>query len=318
MFSPTLSNQDLGMQRSTRREQAIERGIDAMHDLLEWSPASRQPAASGFMATRSRIDGTAPTRRVVFTGRFWISDEPVAAWRPLGAKELEQRPLRPVSELDQLRQSALVATGDSVPAVRRAKSFDQLSLEPLELSDTDPEESSLGMVSRLELKVEVVSFTRPTPQASGVSTGRVLAVSENYAAQDLGNNRVVIHENKNLDRALQPGDKVTMDYQGGKAKVYDGLMHDINIQADWMPKDQQAFLRMSMLDALSSLKVPQGDDKLLQEAMRYALESTAKFFGASESRLRRADIQLSVNDKKAVVKPDGGLQPVPLARTPRP
>lgn len=318
MFSPTLSPQDLGMQRTTRRDQAIERGIDAMHDLLEWSPPTRQPAAAGFMATRSRIDASSPTRRVVFTGRFWMSDEPVAAWRPMSTKELEALPHRPVSHLDKLCQSALVASGQSAPAVQRARTFDQLSLEPLELSLADPEQSALSTVTRLELKVEVVSFARPADKANGLSTGRVLAVTENFCAQETGVNRVVIHENKNLDRPLRPGDKVTMDYQDGKATVYDGLMHDINIEADWMPKDQQAFLRMSMLDALSALKVPQGDDKLLQEAMRYALECTAKFFGASETRLRRADIQLSVNSKKAVVKPDGALQPVPLSRGPRP
>jgi hypothetical protein len=149
-----------------------------------------------------------------------------------------------------------------------------------------------------------VRFSRPTAGASGVSTGRVLAVSENYAAQDLGGNHVVIHENKNLDRRLAAGEKVTLGYENGKAVVYDGLAHDVNIVASWMPKEQQAYLRMVMLDALSMMKEPQGDDERLRDAMRYALESTANFFGLGDTKLRRADIKLVVNEMATSIKPD--------------
>jgi len=162
----------------------------------------------------------------------------------------------------------------------------------------------------------VVRFMRPTPDAGGVSTGKVLAVSENYSAQSIGGNDVVIHENAKLDRQVLPGEKVTMHYANGTGAVYDGLVHDINISAGWMPKEQQSYLRMSMLDALSMMTAPQDDDERLRDAMRYALESTAKFFGLSETKLLRADINLVVNEKKSVIKAEGPGVEVRRARQP--
>jgi hypothetical protein len=98
---------------------------------------------------------------------------------------------------------------------------------------------------------------------------------------------------------------VTLAYDNGKATIYDGLAHDVNIVASWMPQDQQGYLRMALLDALSMMKAPQDNDEKLREALRYALESTQSFFGAGETKLHRADIKLVVNEKATVVKPDG-------------
>jgi hypothetical protein len=314
MFAPTLSD-SLGM---TRRDFAIERGADALHDLLEWSPPKRTPASTGIFNTRERLESDSLTRRVLFTGKFWMADEKPAAWRPVSPNELIQSPFKPVSDLARradaagtaLRalgqgRGALIEAGKPLPAAKKATSFDELLLEPLDAAGGDAELSTVGQLAQMELRVEVVRFTKPAANATGASTGRVLAVSENYSAQSVGGNNVVIHQNKNLDRALAAGQNVTLAYENGKASVFDGVSHDVNIVASWMPQEQQAYLRMVMLDALSMMKTPQDDDERLRDAMRYALESTANFFGASDSRLRRADIKLVVNEKVTVVKPDG-------------
>jgi hypothetical protein len=327
MFSPSLDSDSLGM---TRRDVAMARGADAIHDMLEWAPPARTPASTGFFATREKLEPKALTRRVVFTGNFWMSDEPVAAWRQLSSADIIQSPFRPVSALATKAQESgfelraagrrgeLIEAGKPLPVAKKAaSSFDELSLVPLDGS-SDAELNSVTKLAGLELRVEVVRFSKPAAGASGVSTGRVLAVSENYAAQDLGGNHVVIHENKNLDRQLTAGETVTMGYEGGKAVVYDGLAHDVNIVASWMPKEQQAYLRMVMLDALSMMKAPQADDERIRDAMRYALESTANFFGLGDTKLRRADIKLVVNEQSMTVRPDGAQAEVrsPTARRP--
>lgn len=311
MFSPSIGDSPLS---SARRDHAIERGIDAMHDLLEWRPPTEAPKQPATYMARDRIGPRTVARRVLFTGKFWMSDEPVAAWRGVTKTDMVKSPYRQLSHLAQLHDSTLVPAGAQAPVAPKARSFDELSLEPIAKDARDAELSSLQQLSKLELRVEIVRFSKPKADANGVSTGKVLAVSENYSAQAVGRDHVVIHENANLDRQLQAGERVTTAYKDGKATVYDGIAHDINVQASWMPKEQQAYLRMVMFDALSMMDAPQNDDERLMDAMRYALESTANFFGVSESKLRRADIQLVVNEKEAVVP---GTEPAPArARKP--
>lgn len=315
--SPSLSASPL---TSGRREQAAARSADATHSLLEWAPVSRPPAQSGFVAARSTINHQAATKRVLFTGGFWMTDEPVAAWRPVSKTSDLEKPFRPVSALQgELIERKVVKPGAS-PA---ARTFDELALVAID-SDlkANGEVGALQQLSSMELRVEVVRFMKPAPDATGVSTGRVLAVSENFSAQDIGNNKVLIHENASLDRTLAPGEKVTMGYNGGKATVYDGLAHEINIHAPWMPREQHNYMRMVMLDALSMMKDPMSDDDRLKGAMKYALESTASFFGVDQSRVRMAEIKLEVNDVKAPVyapaTPSQSLAAVPEPRRPQP
>ena len=330
MFAPTLQSKPLGI---SRQDNAINRGADAIYDALEWQPTVRLPAAPGIQMTRERLEANIVARRVLFTGRFWMADEPVAAWRAPTTADAAQRPFRPVSQLaaraieaGQPLKAAGACRGELIPqgkfaapAPKNASCYSELALAPLDGAAADLELASVNKLTLRELRVEVVKFLKPAPHADGVVTGRVLAVSENYSAQDIGGNRVVVHDNKSLDRPVSPGDKVTMTYEGGKASVYDGLLHDINIVADWMPAEHQGYLRMVMLDALSMMKEPQSEEQRLQDAMRYALESTANFFGLSETKLRAAEINLVVNEQASVYKAEGdtadGRAP---ARTPRP
>ncbi|MFK4705731.1 hypothetical protein ABIC83_002570 [Roseateles asaccharophilus] len=317
----------------SRREAAMDRGADAMDDLLGWAPPSRSPSKPGVYGTRDRISHQALTRRVVFAGHFWMQDEPVAAWRQLSSKELENQPYRPVSQIPTASNvvrnplkytSALLSHGQDAkeltPPKKIASSFEELSLEPMEGSSGNyaagGEVATIAHMAQLELRIDVVRFVKPTDGANGASTGKIVAVSENYAAQSIGGDQVVIHENANLDRRVAPGEKVTMNYVDGRGTVYDGLAHDVNITADWMPKDQQAYLRMVMLDTLSQMTAPQDDDDRLRDAMRLALESTANFFGLSETKLKRADIQLAVNDKRSTIKAEEPDASVRRARHP--
>lgn len=313
MFSPSMGNGPLGAPQ-TRKDAAIERGADAIHDLLEWQPPTKTPLP-GFHQTRSRVEPGARTSRILFTGRFWMSEAPVALWRNPTRQEDATYAAKSVSSL----VSRLVEAG-SEPVKPVSKGLSELSLVPLD-GEPDLELATLNKLAGLELRVEVVRFQKPAPGASGLSTGKVLAVSENYSAQQHGANQVVVHENKNLERRLVAGEAVTLAYTGGKAAVYDGIAHDINVNAPWMPNDQKAFLRMVMFDALAAMTTPQSDDDRLRDALRYALESTAKHFGASESKLRRADIHLVVNERQAVLKSppqQEATQGAPRARRPGP
>lgn len=324
-MNPSLSTSPLGIEPQTRRAQANERSADAVMSLMEWAPASRPPAKDDFYAVRDKIEPGAATRHVVFTGGFWLSDTPPAAHRAIQRNNAMEAPFVPVSALAaQLIER--VAAKPAAP-LAKAKSFDELALEPMDFGGDESKQreiESLQKVSSLELKIEIVRFNRPAPNASGVSTGRVLAVSENFSAQDVGARGVVIHENANLDRKVAPGQAVTLSYDNGKATVFDGLFHDVRIDAPWMGKDQANYLRMVMLDALSMLKAPQHDDQRLKAALTFALQSTAEFFGVQETRLRAAEIQLSVNDVNmrpeaaAAVKPLAQTNPLAAMRSPRP
>lgn len=295
MYSPSLSDNNLGI---SRRDLAQSRGADAVHGMLEWQGDNRKPSVAGFFASRDKIEAHSLTRRVLFAGNFWMAEQPVAAWRPLTESAVDKRAsLQTVSAM----LGVLTEKGSVPPAGPKAKSFNELSLEPMD-GPAGLELQSLQRIAGLELRVEVVKFAKPTAGANGVSTGRVMAVSENYAAQHIGDNKVVVHEHKNLSRPLVAGEDASLAYEGGKATVYGGIAHDINIVAPWMPNDQKAYMRMVMFDALSAMTAPQSDDEKLRDAMRYALESTANFFGLQETKLRRADINLVVNEKSATIK----------------
>lgn len=317
--NPSLSSSPL----SARQDQAASRGVDAVLNMMEWAPPHRKPASSGHFVTRSAISAAAISTRVLFTGNFWMTDAPVAAWRPIAEKSAFEKPFRPVAglhhsemsllpkeqhydakaEQDKNRnaairmQSQLVESKFStINAPARARTFDECALVPID-GELSPELASVKKLAELELRVEVIRFLKPQPGSAGISSGKVLAISENYSAQQHGKQGVVVHENRNLDRAVAPGELVTMSYDSkGSATVFDGLAHDIRIDAAWMDQDQKNYMRMVMLDALSMIHEPMEDDLRLKAAMQYALESTAKFFGLEQSRLRLAEIELSINE----------------------
>jgi len=305
----------------SRREASMDRSADAIHGLLEWMPVNSPPSTDGFKATRHAIVPGVRTIRTLFAGGFWMSDAPVAAWRQIDTASTLEQPFKPVSVL---HGQLIERDSDNKVQHAKARTFDELSLVPLsETTKSNNEVQALTQLAAMELRVEVVRFLKPDPQSAGITSGRVLAVSENYSAQDIGKNNVVIHDNSALERKVSPGEKVTMSYKAGSASVFDGLAHEINIHAPWMPREQHNYLRMVMLDSISMITEPMDDDARLKSAMRFALESTANFFGLEESRLRVADIKLDLNEIKAPSFAEGAIpaiEPGPAAglRKPRP
>ncbi len=317
--NPSLSSSPL----SARQDQAASRGVDAVLNMMEWAPPHRKPASSGHFVTRSAISAAAISTRVLFTGNFWMTDAPVAAWRPVSETSAFEKRFRPVAGLhhsemrlqskdqhfdpqaakekqsiaaSQMRSQLVESKFSTINAPAKANSFDELALVPIE-GELSPELASVKKLAELELRVEVIRFLKPQAGSTGISAGKVLAVSENYSAQQIGKQGVVVHENKSLDRAVAPGELVTMSYDSnGSATVFDGLAHDIRIDAPWMDQDQKNYMRMVMMDALSMIQEPMEDDLRLKAAMQYALESTANFFGLEQSRLRLAEIELSINE----------------------
>ena len=313
--SPTLSPTPL----SARQEQAVSRGVDGVLSMMEWAPPERKPASAGFFVTRPELKASAVSTRVLFTGNFWMTDKPVAAWRSLSLSSPLEKPFRPVSTLVKkglelaeqgsntsikpVKATNAMGAGELVQtrvatqnAPKKAFSFEDLALEPIE-GDLNPELASVKKLAELEMRVEVIRFLKPAAKSTGVSSGRVLAVSENFSAQQVGAQDIVVHNNVALDRIVAPGELVTLHYdESGKANVYEGLLHDINIDAPWMAKDQNNYMRMVMMDALSMINAPMSDDDRLRAAMQYALESTVNFFGLEESRLRLAEIELTINE----------------------
>jgi hypothetical protein len=313
MFTPSLGGGPLtgGDFNMTRREHAQERTADLMAFGLDWAPPVRKPQP-GFVMTRERIESNSLTRRVLFTGNFFMTDAPVAAWRPESPSEQTRRAGKTVGGM----KGVLTEKGAAPPPTQKSSDpFAGLSLVPI---DNDPglELQSLQTTAGLELRIEVIKFSKPAANATGVTTGKMLAVSENYSAQHVGGNNVIVHENANLSRSVQPGEKVTLGYENGKATVFDGLAHDINISASWMPTDQKAYLRMVMFDALSQMTAPQNEDEKLRDALRFALESTANYFGLQETHLKKADICLVVNEKATVVKATNPELAAPSRRHP--
>lgn len=293
-MSPTLSLSPLSGAPSTRRENAHER---RMTDLMAWSPSGSAPKEPGFYATRSKIDASAVSSRILFTGNLWMTGEPVAAWRPIAEGNPLEKRFRPVSTLHSELIERKIA-GLNAPA--KAKVFEDLALEPLD-GDIGAELDSVKQLARLELKVQVINFLKPAVGAKGTTSGRMLAVSENFSAQDVGNASVVIHENVSMSREVKPGELVTMSYDGkGKATVFEGLAHEINIEAPWLSSEQSMWLRMAMFDALQMLEQPMADDEKLKEAMRMAIHSTVNAYPELAPKFERhsdaVQIELTINE----------------------
>lgn len=257
------------MEIRSRLEVANERRAED-----DWQPADRTPAAAMWVTVKSSHANAAPVRRVLFNGRYFLTREAFSSWKPCPTDE------RPVS--------ALVDDGIDV-----IDGLEVLELEPMTAFD---EAASLAEIARLELKVEVVKLFRPGDEAFGALSGKVLATSKNFAAQLIGDNAVVIHEQNKLSRRVQNGEQVTLNYAGGRAEVLNGVFFDVNITAPFLSVEQRGWMRMQMIEALCGVEGADQDDAMIREALRYALDKTSQMFGLEKSRLDVAKINLSVVD----------------------
>lgn len=245
-----------------------------------WAIVRDTPAvspANEFKARTAAPDDTQSQRRVLFNGRFWMTRDAFESWRPCPPGE-------------QSVTALLANTPDNKLSV----------IDGLEGFDFEEQESSemstLAELARLQLSVEVVRLYKPGQDAGGAVSGEILAVSRSYAAQSLGGNGVLIHDQSKLDRRLSPGERVTVNYEGGKAKVFNGAYYDVIVASSFLSSAQIGWLRMKMIEALSSVEGADQDDELIKEALHYALDKTAEVFGVIRNELPRSDIKLTVKD----------------------
>lgn len=246
-------------------------------------------------------------RRVLFTGKSWMSETPVAAWRPTTKQENVNRQGMGVGMM-----YGLLAEIGNVPAGVNAKCFHALAVIPMDGS-ASLELQSLQILSDLRSNGAAARFSLAAPDAVGVATGRVLAVSEHYAAQQVGKDRVVFHEQKNLSRPLTEDEDASLSYEDGKAMVFAGIAHDVHIDAPWMLGNEKAYMRTVLFNALASMKAPESDVKKLRDATRYSFEAMADFFGLKEPTLRHADIHVVVNKKATTLVSNAAPAAVPVS-----
>ena len=239
----------------------------------EWLSADEQPKSPMWVQVRSSHENATPLKRILFNGRYFMTREPFSAWKACPEGEL------PVSSLVESRGVSVLQ-----------------GLEVLELEDTPDELGSIAELARMELKVDVVRMFRPGDDAAGALSGRVLATSKMYAAQQIGDDSVVIHEQSKLDRRVHNGETVTLDYANGRAKVYNGVFFDVNINAPFLTAEQRGWMRMQMIEALSGVDGADKDDEMVREALRYALDRTTQMFGMDQTRLDVMKIRLTVTD----------------------
>lgn len=263
----------------------------AIQESIAWKPGANPPADPGFFAAKSSFNQNSEARRVLFTGTFWMTDAPVLAWRPLTAQE------------------AILNEENSFAFLVDQKDRDSAKLlKDAELAPWDRplgvELQALKKITELELKmtVEVTKFVAPTEGAEGVTRGVILAASTNFVAQQGDGGRVILHKTEALSAPVSLGEEATISYFNGRGLVCNGKAHDISISAPWMSGEQRGYIRMVMFDALSQMTAPQSEDAKLKDAMKFALESAANFFGLKASKLRGADIDLVVNERTTHIK----------------
>jgi len=264
----------------------------AERDWVEWMSAEVLPERPMWAIVRDEAAGQKPTlrgmasqaeeagtgiKRVLFTGRYWMTRDSFKSWRPCPESE------RAVT--------ALVAAS----AERKPTPIDGLELLEVEVEQGD-EVKTLAELARLELNVEVVRLYKPGQESMGAVSGRVLAVSKSYAAQSIGGNGVLIHEQSKLDRRLQPGEQVTVNYEAGKGKVFNGAFFDVNVRSSFLSQIQIGWLRMKMIEALSSVEGADQDDEMITAALKYALDQTADQFEMIRGELPRSAIEVAVRD----------------------
>ncbi len=228
-------------------------------------------------APRGGGPDTTGLKRVLFNGRYWMTRDAFEAWRPAPDKE------EPITAL-------IAKAGGGNPKV-----IDGLSLVEYDEGQAD-ELATLAEISRMELNVNLVRVYKPQPNASGALSGKILAVSKNFAAQSIGGNGVVFHEQDKLSRKLAAGENVTLNYDGGRATVYNGCFFDVQVTSNYLNTEQLGWLRMNMIEALSSVEGAETDDAMIQEALHFALDKTAGMYEGVRTDMPKSGIKLTVQD----------------------
>jgi hypothetical protein len=74
---------------------------------------------------------------------------------------------------------------------------------------------------------------------------------------------------------------VTIRYEQGMGAVYDGILYDVQIEAEALSSDERAFLRASLLKTLAL--AGGRDDEVVKAALKFALKEAQSVFGWPKS-----------------------------------
>lgn len=253
-------------------------------DWVEWLSAEVLPdeklwavVCESRQAQRNGPPDSTGLKRVVFNGRYWMTRDAFSFWQPVPRTE------EPVTAL-----------------ISKSKDGKPIVIDGLSLVEYDKpkalEFAALAQLSKLELNVNLVRVYQPQENATGAMSGKILAVSKGYAAQSIGGNGVVFHEQSKLSRTLSPGENVTLDYKEGKATVYNGCFYDVEISSNLLDAQQRGWLRMNMIEALSSVEGAENDDVMIREALHYAIDKTMGMYEDLRGNLTSSEINLTVQD----------------------
>jgi hypothetical protein len=263
---------------SLRSESARERVAD-----LEWSfgVAPSRP----LLAEIRTGPGSDVTKRVLFSGKAWMTDSTVAAWR-------EYRP--GPGDAPSVTELAVKS-----PTPMALSSFTDITKKSGSAEIDRVAEQAMNALR--QVSINVTRVVKINDDANGTVSGKIVAVSPGYAAQTYGNNTIVIHDRSKLSNAVGAGGYATMEYENGKAQVYNGCLFDVDIKAEGMGPDERNFLRSRMVEALSSFQSKPSNDQAVVEAMQWAMKETVERFNINPKAVSVSG--LTVEDR--FVKPQG-------------
>lgn len=248
--------------KSARALASSDRGAE----VSEWFK-DKLPEVNSVLDVRTMPMPGSTVKRVLFSEGQWMTNEAVYEWRTNSTNSPYFNPSSQVSlerpmdswELQELNQ-------------------DNLELEAL--LDLAKKEISKYV------DIKITRIFRPGDSANGVVSGKILAVSEHYSAQSIGNADILVHANQSLNRMVEPGEYVTFEYTDGKATVFNGCLFDIKIDSDSIDDAQKSYLRKRIQDALSTFETAAATDSALVKASKWAIVETIKKFNLEENSLK--------------------------------
>ncbi|MCA3225944.1 MAG: hypothetical protein ING52_10605 [Burkholderiales bacterium] len=237
-----------------------------------WNRATLPPRSDGFYDVKCSDERE---RRCLYVeGQWRLRGTQVLAWREIPP------PRRTVAELDLFEGTAhqLVVDEDDFVSIEATLASPLAQHRELQ---------AVAAVAKLELnkdrgiQINVIRCHAMSPTASSVVTGRILSTSRNYAAQAVGDRDIVVHEQARLDRRVGADEDVTIRYEQGMGAVYDGILYDVQIEAEALSSDERAFLRASLLKTLAL--AGGRDDEVVKAALKFALKEAQSVFGWPKS-----------------------------------
>lgn len=232
----------------------------------DWVKATELPSVSG----RYKVKAGQNIRFADFINGKWIGGIQFDSWYSdpvdpepedhLNAREFQSFP----SNFELVHESVFD------PSVRTADS------ERLDFTSA----VTLARKELSSLSVEFVRVFTVNEDANSDTTGKVLATSERYAAQHVGQGDVVMHEMNRLSRKVTPGEEVTISYRNGLAQVYNhkAELRDVVVTCEALNQAELRFIRDELMNMADEDMSGKSDDDF-QLMVEMATARAAKQFG---------------------------------------